>query len=574
MTSGAHWSSRRGLRSSKGVSAITGGGTVGRFDIIIVGAGAAGCLLANRLSADPHCQVLLLEAGGHDRSPWFKVPIGYRHTIGNPSFDWCLDSGPEPGLGGRRVRHPRGKVIGGSTAINGMVAIRGQAADYDGWRDDFGLPGWGWNDLLPYFAQSQGNDDGGEWAVSPPRMWWPVLDSVKAGAMQAGIAARTDFNDGDNLGVGAIQVNQRRGQRWSAADGFLKPVLHRPNLKLVTGALVDRVLLRPDDHGQPRACGVVWREGTTMHQAEAASEVLLAAGAFASPAILLRSGLGPAAELTAQSIAPQVDLPGVGMNLHDHLQLGLRYRLACAATLNQAMHSHWSKAAMALRYALTRRGPLTMAPCQLGLFARSRPEMDRADLGYNVLAFSRAPSSAGMAAAFDTFPGLTMIAYDLRPTSRGRLGLNAVSPKDPAAPPDFTMNYLATARDQQVALDAIRLTRRIMATAALAAQQPQEQGASAAIRSDDDVALLALVAAQAGTIFHPVGSARMGRDDDLLAVVDAQLRVRGVRGLRVIDASAMPAVPSGNTASPCVMLAEKGAAMLRAGWRRGSGLAG
>ena len=548
----------------------------GTFDFIIIGAGAAGCVLANRLSADPRCQVLLLEAGGHDRSPWFKLPIGYRHTIGNPAYDWCFEGEPEPGLAGRRIRHPRGKVIGGSTAINGMVAIRGHAADYDGWRDDFGLPGWAWRDALPYFVQSEdheaapGDDPasaglhgrGGEWAVSRPRMAWAVLEAVHAAAQQAGIPARADFNTGDNEGVGEIRVNQRRGQRWSAADGFLNPIRQRANLSVVTGALVDRLVCQPDADGALRATGVVWHEGSTVHRADAAGEALLAAGAIGTPAILLRSGLGPAAELLAQGITALVDLPGVGANLHDHLQLGLRYRLRDARTLNQAMQSRVAQAGMALRYALTRRGPLTMAPCQLGLFARSRPEVDRADLGYNVLAFSRAPSSAGMAAAFDDFPGLTMIAYDLRPTSRGRLTLNATAPSDPAAPPAILMNYLATARDRQVASDAIRLTRRIMSAPALAAQHPQEQGASAAVPNANTDALLAVIAAQAGTIFHPVGTARMGRDGDRQAVLDAELRVRGVRGLRVVDASAMPAIPSGNTASPTVMLAEKGAAMV------------
>ena len=461
-----------------------------------------------------------------------------------------------------------------------MVAIRGQAADYDAWRDDFGLPGWAWRDVLPYFVQSEdheagpGDDPasaglhgrGGEWSVSRPRMAWPVLEAVHAAARQAGIPARADFNTGDNEGVGEIRVNQRRGQRWSAADGFLKPIRHRTNLSVVTGALVDRLVCQPDADGGLRATGVVWREGGTVHRADAASEVLLAAGAIGTPAILLRSGLGPAAELLAQGITPLLDLPGVGANLHDHLQLGLRYRLRDAHTLNQAMRSRVAQAGMALRYALTRRGPLTMAPCQLGLFARSRPEVERADLGYNVLAFSRVPSNASMAAAFDDFPGLTMIAYDLRPTSRGHLRLNAAAPTDPVAPPSIWMNYLATERDRQVAQDAIRLTRRIMAAPALAAQQPQEQGASASVASTDDDALLALVAAQAGTIFHPVGTARMGRDGDPLAVLDADLRLRGVRGLRVIDASAMPAVPSGNTATPTVMVAEKGAALVRAAW--------
>jgi choline dehydrogenase len=535
------------------------GASAGTYDFIVIGAGAAGCLLANRLSAEPRHRVLLLEAGGPDRSLWYRIPVGYRHTIGNPASDWCFAAEPEPGLGGRVLRHPRGKVLGGSTAINGMVVIRGQAADYDGWRA-LGLPGWGWGEVLPFFKRHEdffaGADDlhgaGGEWRVDAARMHWPVLDAVQAACTEAGVPAVSDFNRGDNFGVGPIHVNQKHGRRWSAADAFLKPVLRRPNLTVVTGALVDRILF--DD---ARATGVSWFVNGIERHAGAAREVVLAAGALGSPQILMRSGIGPAEHLRGHGIAPWLDRPGVGANLHDHLQIGLRYRIEGATSLNAAMNSRLAQAGMALRYALTRRGPLTMAPCQIGLFARSRPEVDRADLGWNVLAFSRAAFDA----PFDPHPGLTMIVYDLRPTSRGRVRLRA---QDAAAPPSVFMNYLATDRDRAVAADAIRLTRRIMAGAALAPHRPSEVWPGPTARDDDEGTLLAAMAEKANTIFHPVGSATMGRADDPMAVVDAQLRVIGAVNLRVVDASVMPTIVSGNTATPTLMIAEKGAAMLLA----------
>lgn len=531
----------------------------GAFDFIVVGAGAAGCLLANRLSADPRHRVLLLEAGGRDDSVWYRIPVGYRHTIGNPASDWCFAAEPEPGLNGRVLRHPRGKVLGGSTAINGMVAIRGHAADYDGWRA-LGLPGWGWDEVLPCFKRHEdftGGADalhgaGGEWSIDAARMHWPVLDAVRAACNEVGLPSVSDFNRGDNLGVGPIHVNQRKGRRWSAADGFLKPVLRRPNLMVVTGALVDRV-----SFDGTRASGVSWSANGVAHHASAAAEVVLAAGALGTPQILMRSGIGPAAHLQDHGIAPLLDRPGVGANLHDHLQIGLRWRIQGAATLNAAMNSRLAQAGMALRFALTRRGPLTMAPCQIGLFAKSRPEVARADLGWNVLAFSRAAFDA----PFDPFPGLTMIVYDLRPTSRGQLRLGG---RDAATPPRFRMNYLATARDRRVAVDAIRFTRRIMAAAALAPFRPAEVWPGPAARDDDEAALLAAAAGKASTIFHPVGSAKMGTADDPFAVVDAQLRVIGAERLRVVDASVMPSIVSGNTATPTLMIAEKGADLLLA----------
>ena len=530
------------------------------FDYIIAGGGAAGCLLANRLSANPAHRVLLLEAGGASDSIWFQIPVGYRYTIGNPASDWCFSGEAEPGLNQRVLKHPRGKVLGGSTAINGMVAIRGQAADYDAWRDR-GLNGWGWQDVLPFFKQHEDyfsdathdqpwHGTGGEWRIDAPRVHWPVLDAVAASAVQAGIPQVQDFNTGENFGVGPIHVNQKNGRRWSAADAFLKPILKRGNLTVQTGALVDKVVMQGS-----RAVGVMWHQGGTRITATAHHEVVLAAGALGSPQILMRSGIGPAAQLAFHGIDVVADRPGVGANLQDHLQIGIRYQLKGADTLNRHMHSLFSKARMTAQFALAGRGPLTMAPCQLGLFAKSGPDVAHADVGYNVLAFSR----DGFQAEFDPFPGLTLISYDLRPGSRGALRL---ADRHASTAPLICANYLTTPRDEQVAINSIRLTRRIMRQAAMAPYQPQERWAGSLVKDDDDAGLLA-VARQAGvSIFHPVGTAKMGMASDPMAVVDARLAVLGVQNLRVVDASVMPTLISGNTATPTLMIAEKGATLI------------
>lgn len=529
------------------------------FDYVIVGGGAAGCLLANRLSRDSRHRVLLLEAGEEDRSLLFRLPVGYRHTIGNPRYDWCWKSEPEPGLDGRRVNVPRGKVLGGSTAINGMVAIRGHQADYDGWRDA-GLPGWGWSDVLPYFKRHEqffgGDSDAhatqGEWRVSQARVHWPINDSIAMAAQEAGIPYCEDFNRGDADGVGPIHVNQSQGRRWSASDAFLKPVRRRSNLCVLTNALVDRLEISAG-----RVVGVHYQRKGQASLVLAASEVLLCGGAYASPAVMQRSGLGPREVLERLGIPVKNDLPGVGANLQDHVQLGVRYRIEGADTLNRRMNSRWSKAAMAAQFLVRQRGPLTMAPCQVGLFTHSRPGLKRPDLGYNVLAFSRA--SAGLGMVFDDHPGVTMIAYDLQPTSRGYA---QIASSDPHEPPRLTHNYLMTERDQQVAVDGILTTRRIMRQPALRPFAPRENWAGEQVSDADREGLLHVFRQYCVSIYHPVGTARMGRVQDPMTVVDGELRVQGIANLRVCDSSVMPTLISGNTAWPTLMVAEKAADMV------------
>jgi choline dehydrogenase-like flavoprotein len=534
----------------------------GQFDYVIVGAGSAGCLLANRLTADGRTRVLLLEAGGDDRWIWFHIPVGYMYSLGNPRADWCYRTEPEPGLNGRSIPMPRGKVVGGSSAINAMLYIRGQAADFDDWRQ-MGLEGWGWDDVLPFFQAHEDHHAGradlgygtaGELHIDAPRVTWPVLDIVARSAQEAGIPWTDDFNGGDNAGVGTLLVNQKRGWRFQAAKAFLKPALGRANLKLETGVLAEQVVVEDG-----RAVGVRYRrKGAVPVTARAGAEVILAAGAVGSPQLLMLSGIGPGGHLAEHGIAVVRDVPGVGENLHDHLQIRTSYRLTGIATLNERFNSKLARVGMALEYALRRRGPLTMAPTSLGIFASTDPHDPRPDIGYNCVPYSGAGTARGGRYQLAREPAVTMLTYDLRPTSRGRLRLKSA---DPAAHPALFFNYLATARDQRVAIESIRLTRKIMAQPALAPYQPAETVPGPDIVSDE--ALLEAAADLGGTIFHPVGSARMGRADDVMAVVDARLRVIGLERLRVVDASIMPAVTSGNTNAPTMMIAEKGAHMIR-----------
>jgi choline dehydrogenase len=528
----------------------------GEFDTIIVGAGSAGCVLANRLSADPNKRVLLLEAGGRDNWIWFHVPVGYLFAIGNPRADWMFKTEPEPGLNGRSLNYPRGKVLGGSSAINGMIYMLGQATDYDQWRQ-LGLPGWSWDDVRPYFRKHvdhfiKGDEHaaGGEWRVERQRLSWEILEAFRRAAVQYGIPAVDDFNTGDNEGIGYFHVNQKLGRRWSAARGFLKPVMGRQNLRVESGCLAEAVMF-----DGKRASGVRWRQNGEARSAKCRGEVILSAGAIGSPHLLMLSGVGPAAQLAQHGIATLLDRPGVGSNLQDHLQLRTIFKVSGVKTLNAMYATLAGRASMGLDYFLRRRGPMTMAPSQLGAFTKSDKTQDRANIQYHVQPLSLDKFGEPL----HPFPAFTASVANLRPTSRGALTLKSA---DPRQAPAIAPNYLSTPEDRRVAADSIRVTRAIVAQEALRQYAPVEYLPGAQVSSDDEAALEKAAGDVGTTIFHPVGTARMGREADARAVVDARLRVIGIDGLRVIDASVMPSITSGNTNSPTMMIAEKGAAMI------------
>ena len=518
---------------------------------VVMGGGSAGCVLANRLSADPRHRVLLIEAGGKDDYVWIRIPVGYLYCMGNPRTDWCLKTEAEAQLNGRTLNYPRGRVLGGSSSINGMIYMRGQAQDYDGWRQA-GNVGWGWEDVLPYFLRSEDHyagrsalhGVGGELRIERQRLRWELLEAFREAASQFGVPKISDFNLGDNLGSAYFEVTQRRGRRWSAADAFLRPAMKRPNLRVVTGAVVDRVLIE-----QGRAVGVAFELGGERHIVRAAAEVILAAGSIGSPAVLQRSGIGDGEALRALGIEAVHHLPGVGANLQDHLQIRCAFGVEQVPTLNIRAGRWWGKGLIGLEYLLRRSGPMAMAPSQLGVFVRSDPRHATANLEYHVQPLSL----AAFGGALDPFPAFTASVCNLRPTSRGTV---AIASSDPHASPLIRPNYLETAEDRLVAVEAVKLTRAIVAQPALARYRPVEfrPGPEAA----EDAAILGAVGDIATSIFHPVGTAAMG------AVVDPELRVRGVGKLRVIDASVMPTITSGNTNAPTMMIAEKGAELVLA----------
>src|SRR6266849_2877159 len=532
----------------------------GDFDYIVVGAGTAGCIVANRLSADPKNRVLILEAGGNDNWIWFHIPVGYLFAIGNPRSDWMFRTEAEAGLNGRSLAYPRGKVIGGSSAINAMISMRGQAADYNHWRQ-LGLQGWGWDDVKPAFRRledhflgdTEHHGVGGGWRIEAPRLSWTILDAVGDAAQEMGIRKIADFNTGDNEGVGYFHVNQKRGRRWSSARGFLKPALTRPNLRLETRGLVDRLII---ENG--RAAGVRFiqggEQGGEIVEARAKGEVILSAGAIGSIQVLHRSGIGPADWLAPLGIDVVLDRQGVGRNLQDHLQQRAIYKVSGVRTLNETYYNLFRRGLMGLDYAFRRRGPLTMAPSQLGIFTRSDATRERANIQFHVQPLSLDKFGDPL----HRFPAITVSACNLQPTSRGTVRLRSAKPDEA---PSIAPNYLTTGEDREVAADAIRTTRRLMKQPALARYHPEEFLPGPSV--GDDEASLAKAAGDIGTtIFHPVGTAKMGTASDPTAVVDERLRFIGLAGLRVVDASVMPTITSGNTNTPTAMIAEKGAAMI------------
>jgi len=537
------------------------------FDYIIVGAGTAGCLLANRLSANASKRVLLIEAGRKDDYHWVHIPVGYLYCIGNPRTDWLYNTEPAAGLNGRSLRYPRGKVLGGCSSINGMIYMRGQARDYDHWAEVTDDARWRWDSSLPYFKRHEDHylganalhGAGGEWRVDKQRLRWDVLDAFAQAAVQAGIPATDDFNRGTNEGVGYFEVNQKNGWRWNTAKAFLRPTCYgRPNFEMWTSAQVSKLLMETLPDGQQRCSGVEVWNGQEMVTAHAAQSVVLTAGAIGSPQILQLSGIGPGALLQQHGITPLVELPGVGENLQDHLQIRAVFKVKGVKTLNTLANSWWGKAAIGMEYLFKRSGPMSMAPSQLGAFTRSGPSQDWPNIEYHVQPLSL----DAFGEPLHPFPAFTASVCNLNPSSRGSVQIQS---SDFKQAPLIAPNDLSTDADRQVAADSLRITRRIAAQPALAKYQPEEWKPGTQFQSDEDLARLA---GDIGTtIFHPVVTARMGRLDDPLAVVDPELRVRDgrggvVQGLRVVDASVMPTITSGNTNSPVLMLAEKAAEWL------------
>jgi choline dehydrogenase len=529
------------------------------FDYIIIGAGTAGSLMANRLSADKRKRVLLIEAGRRDDYHWIHIPVGYLYCIGNPRTDWLYSTEPDAGLNGRTLRYPRGKTLGGCSSINGMIYMRGQSRDYEQWAALTGDEGWRWQNVLPAFKKHEdfylGADEmhgaGGEWRVEKQRLRWDILDAFAEAAAQADVPHTTDFNRGSNEGVGYFQVNQKNGWRWNTAKAFLRPTCYgRPNFELWTGAQVSRLLFETLPDGTRRCTGAEVWNGSEMTTAHATREVILSAGAIGSPQILQLSGIGPAELLRQNGIDVVLDAPGVGANLQDHLQIRAVYKIDGAPTLNVLASSMVGKAKIGLEYLLKRSGPMSMAPSQLGAFTRSSPDHEWPNLQYHVQPLSL----DAFGDPLHSFPAFTASVCNLNPTSRGSVRIKSKRFEDA---PAIAPNYLSTDEDRKVAADSLRVTRRIASQPALAKYKPEEWKPGVQYQTDEDLARLA--GDIATTIFHPVGTTKMGADGDPMAVLDSRLRVRGVQGLRVVDAGAMPTITSGNTNSPTLMMAEKAA---------------
>ena len=550
--------------------------TSATFDYVIIGGGTAGCLLANRLSAEPNHRVLLLEAGKTDSYPWIHIPVGYLYCIGNPRTDWMYHTEPDAGLNNRVQRYPRGRVLGGCSSINGMIYMRGQARDYDAWAKITGDDSWSWQNALAdfkahenHYRLDQGADpitgnnsrfsdmhgSGGEWRVEKQRLSWDVLDSFADAAEQAGIEKIDDFNGGDNAGVGYFDVNQRSGWRWSSSKAFLRPARGRSNLTIWTGSQAQKLSWSTADNGQPRCTGLsLSRAGQTV-QVTANREVILSAGAINSPQILQLSGIGPADLLRSHGIEVIRDAP-VGENLQDHLQIRAVFKVNGTQTLNTLANSLFGRLKIGAEYLLNRSGPMSMSPSQLGAFTRSDPARPHANLEYHVQPLSLEAFGEDL----HDFPAITVSVCNLNPTSRGQVQISSANFQDP---PKIMPNYLSTAEDRQVAADSLRQARKIMAQPAMQVYAPEELKPGVQHQSDEELARLA--GDIANTIFHPVGTVKMGQMDDPSAVLDPHLRVKGVLGLRVVDASVMPTITSGNTNAPTLMIAEKAAAWIKEG---------